>query len=116
MKIIQKVVKESAQNYCQKHISIINSLLSTKLTQKEIEVLCAFIQLPEAVDRFSPYGRKEVKKKLGLSNGGLSNFIKGLKEKGCIKEGPYENLYIAEVLIPAEKEQGYQIKLTRDED
>ena len=62
-------------------------------------------------DRFSTYFRKEVKEVLKLSDGGLSNHLKALKDKGAIKEELNGTITIASFLLPAERQQFYQFKI-----
>jgi len=56
------------------HLSIINSLLPVQLTPKKIEVLAAFMDYhcyEEEKNLFSTDNRRDVRARLGLSNGGL---------------------------------------------
>lgn len=86
MEKIVKVLKLNEIDYYSKHLEIVNPLLPVKLTPKEIEVLGNFMSLKGdiAEDRFGTSGRKIVKQRMGLQDGGLGNYIKSLKDKGFI--------------------------------
>lgn len=116
MNIIRKTLKLSKEEYFKRHLLLINYALPVQMTAKEAEVLGLFISFEGsiAVDPFGTTGRKIVKEKLGLSAGGLGNYLKQLKAKGFIveKDGILE---VLPVLIPNIKEQGYQFKLIANE-
>ena len=115
MKIIEKSLVLPKDKFFEKHLAIINPLLPVQLTYKEIEVISSFLTVEAEIGKrftFSNIGRKEVKKKLDLSNGGLSNYIRALKEKKIILEDENKELYILDILKPTGKTQGYQIKLS----
>lgn len=87
MKPIKKILKVNSKNFYTKHLEIINPLLPVSLTPKEIEVLGSFMSLKGDIaekDRFGTSCRKIVKENLNLSDGGLGNYIKSLKDKGYI--------------------------------
>ena len=113
--IIQKgLVGLVGKDYYIRHLSIINPFLPVELTPKEREVLGTFMSFKGEVaekDRFSTYFRKEVKEALKLSDGGLSNHLKALKDKGAIKEELNGSIIIASFLLPTEKQQFYQFKI-----
>ena len=115
MKIISKSISLDSYNYHKKHLYIINPMLPIQMTDKEIEVLSAFMSLSGDLskDPFSTTGRKIVKDKLSLSFGGLGNYLRGLKNKGFIIEK--DKLEILPVLIPEPKVQYYNFKLLKDE-
>lgn len=83
---VVKVLKLSEIDYFTKHLEIINSMLPVKLTPKEIEVLGNFMSLTGDIadDRFGTSGRKIIKTRMDLKDGGLGNYIKSLKDKGFI--------------------------------
>jgi len=118
MKIIQKGIigLKDAQYYIY-HLSIINPFLPIELTPKEREVLGNFMAFKgELADknRFGTSFRKEVKVKLGMSDGGLSNHLSSLKEKGAIREDLGGVIVIAPILLPEEKQQFYQFKIVQE--
>ena len=88
MKIIRKALKLSKEDYYAKHLLIINPILPKQLTPKEAETLAAFMALEGdlATMPFSTTGRSIVRKKMGISAGGLGNYLRDLKEKGFIYE------------------------------
>jgi hypothetical protein len=65
-------------------------------------------------DRFGTTFRKEVKVKLSISDGGLSNHLSSLKSKGAIKEDLTGIIQVASILLPEEKQQFYQFKIVQD--
>jgi hypothetical protein len=67
-----------------------------------------------AKEPFGTSGRKMVRIKIGISAGGLGNYLDQLKKKGFIVGSPKE-LTILPILIPDTKVQGYQFKLAIDE-
>ncbi len=118
MKIIQQSFKVNSDDYCKLHLSIINTILPVKLSEKEIEVLSSFMALPNDVvidDYFNPVARKRVMDKCGLKHGGLSNHIKNMINKGFLSRNDItKRIYIKDFLLPEEEIQGYQIKLIKD--
>lgn len=118
MKIIQKGIigLKDAQYYIY-HLSIINPFLPVELTPKEREVLGTFMSFKGDLaekDRFGTTFRKEVKKMLAMSDGGLSNHITSLKSKGAIQENLSGIMQIASILIPEDKQQFYQFKIVKE--
>ena len=113
MEIIRKKLKLQKEEFNKKHLLIINHLLPVQMTNREAEVLAAFLALEGdlAKDPFSTTGRKIVMGKLGLKPGGLGNFIRDLKKKKLILETEEEELYLLPVLIPQEGRQLYQFVL-----
>jgi DNA-binding MarR family transcriptional regulator len=120
MKIIQKSFKLDKQQYYQKHIEIINTFLPIQLTEKEIEILSHFLSLEKNIieeDIFNSFARKIVKNKLNLSAGGLGNHLKSMIEKGFLNRNEFTNrISIKDFLIPEENSQGYQIKISKQND
>jgi hypothetical protein len=114
IKLIQRALNGlDLKEYHVKHLEILNPVLPAKLTQKEIEVLAAFMALRGDVveqDRFGTQARKIVKEQLSMSSGGLGNHLRELKDKSFIyqKDGKY---FVREFLIPDNKAQGYQFKI-----
>ena len=116
MEIIKKALRLSREDYYKKHLLIINHILPVQMTPKEAEVLAAFMSLQGdiAKDPFGTSGRKIVREKLGISAGGLGNYLDQLKSKKFIY-GEDRDLKILSILIPKDKVQGYQFKLEVDE-
>ena len=83
------------------------------MTPKEAEVLAAFMSLEGdiAKDPFGTSGRKIVRQQVGISPGGLGNYLDQLKEKGFIYLREDNTLQVLPFLIPDSKEQEYQFKL-----
>lgn len=110
--IITKRLSLTREEYYEKHLLIINHILPEQMTPKEAKVLAAFMSLKGdiAEDPFGTSGRKIVRDRLGISPGGLGNYLDQLKNKNFIidKDGV---LTILPILIPGEKEQLYQFKL-----
>lgn len=119
MKIIQKVLRNlSAEVYNQKHLQIINQFLPIQMTEKEVEVLAAFMALDGDIakkDRFGTTPRKIVMEKLGISPGGLGNYLKSLRDKNYIFKNEYNVLQIRDFLLPEESAQGYQFKIQKQD-
>lgn len=114
MGVIKKIMNVAKEDYFVVHLSIINPLLPVKMTPKEIEVLGTFMSLKGDIaeaDRFGTTCKKIVKEKLALSDGGLGNYIKTLKEKGFIYYNENEKLSILEILQADEQNQGYMFKI-----
>jgi hypothetical protein len=118
MKIIQKGILglKEAQYYIY-HLSIINPFLPVELTPKEREVLGTFMSFKGDLaekDRFGTSSRKEVKKLLAMSDGGLSNHLSALRSKGAIREDLNGVIQVAAILLPEEKQQNYQFKIVQE--
>jgi hypothetical protein len=109
MKALSKKLELPISEYYITHLTIVNSLLSTKLTPKEIEVLASFMtfQGDIAKDRFGATAKKMVKQSLNLSDAGLSNYIKALKAKGFIT--PTNDIPI--ILTPNQDKQEYFLQI-----
>jgi hypothetical protein len=109
MKAISKKLILTTREYYIIHLSIVNALIPTKLTPKEIDVLGFFMSLQGdiAKDRFGTTARKLIMKELNLSDGGLGNYLKSLREKGFISS----NNEILPTLIPNEDKQEYFFQL-----
>jgi DNA-binding MarR family transcriptional regulator len=117
MGVIKKVLLVPREKYFIQHLSIINSMLPVTLTPKEIEVLGSFMSLTGDIaeqDRFGTTSRKIVKERLNLSDGGIGNYIKSLKEKGFIYTGEDGNLRVQEVLEADKNNQSYLFKIVED--
>lgn len=113
MATYKKILKlNSKLEYYLIHLNLINAIGKLNLTNKEIEVLSTFMQLEGdlAEDRFSTLSRKKVKNKLELSDGGLSNYIKTLRDKDCIIDSE-DHIEINPALFPDDTEQLYMFKI-----
>lgn len=108
MNVISKVLKLSKLEYYEKHLSILNLIIPVKMTPKEIEVLAKFMSFEGELenDRFGTTARKLVKEEVGLSSGGLGNYLKSLKEKKFIKDDDT----ILSILFPNKEQQLYQFQ------
>ena len=118
MSIIRKALKLKKEEFYKKHLLIINHILPVQMTNKEAEVLAAFISLEGdiAKEPFSTSGRKIVRERLNIQPGGLGNYLDQLKTKGFIVEDKVtKELKIIPILIPSKVEQTYQFKLEVDE-
>jgi hypothetical protein len=109
MKALSKKLILNTKDYYTVHLSIVNALIPTKLTPKEIDVLGFFMSLQGdiAKDRFGTTARKLVMKELNLSDGGLGNYLKSLKEKGFISS----TNEILPILIPNLDKQEFFLQL-----
>ena len=117
MGVIKRIMNVERKDYFVVHLSIINPLLPVRMTPKEIEVLGTFMSLMGDIaeaDRFGTTGKKIVKEKLSLSDGGLGNYLKTLKEKGFIYYNEEGKLSILEVLQADEGSQGYMFKIIEE--
>lgn len=119
MGIIKKIISVPREEYFIRHLAIINPMLPITLTPKEIEVLGSFMSLKGDIveqDRFGTTCRKIVKERLNLSDGGIGNYIKALKEKGFIYMGEDNKLKIQEVLLADENNQSYLFKIVEEDE
>lgn len=117
MKIIQKAFMLDNEKYYVLHLHIVNAILPVKLTDKELEVLAAFMALDKSIIEdgyFNPIARKKVMKKLELIPAGLSNHLASMIKKGfLIKNNVTNFISIKEFLLPEEDGQGYQFKIKK---
>ena len=119
MKIITKVVKVDNYDYYVKHLQVLNVIapLKEKFTQKEIEVLAAFMSQDKSLieeDMFNGVVRKRVMEKIGIAPGGLGNHLKSLIEKDLLSKNPITKKITAkEYLFPEDNHQGFRIKLSK---
>jgi len=116
MKVIRKKLILNKKDYYKIHLNIINSILPVKLTSKELEVLAVFMSLEGDIkkDPFGTSGRKIVMSIVGISPGGLGNYLHSLKKKGFINI-VNNKLNILNILIPEEKNQFYEFKISKNE-
>lgn len=112
MKVVQKLLTLPRVEYYKKHLLLINYILPVQMTAKEAEVLAHFMSLTGdmRLDPFCTSGRKIVKEKMGISSGGLGNYLDQLEKKEFIHE-ENNKLHLAPILIPEDKVQCYQFKL-----
>ena len=118
MSIIRKTLKLSKEEFYKKHLLIINHILPTQMTNKEAEVLAAFLSLEGDLsnDPFSTTGRKIVRERLNIQPGGLGNYLEKLKTKKFILENEdTKELTIIPILKPSKVGQLYQFKLEINE-
>ena len=117
MSIIRKTLKLKKEDFYKKHLLIINHILPVQMTNKEAEVLAAFMSLEGELseDPFSTSGRKIVMRKLNIKPGGLGNYLDAFKKKQFVLENSDKELQIIPILIPNKTEQLYQFKLEIDE-
>lgn len=113
---ISKALNLTRVKFYETHLAIINGLLPIRITPKEIEVLARFMSFSGDLStaRFGTTARKMVKQALGLSDGGLGNYLRALKEKGfiAVSENPPYELTINPLLIPNPDRQEYRFLLT----
>lgn len=117
MKIIQKSMMLEEKDYYVMHLDIINPFIPNKLTEKEREVLGMFMSFEGKLaekNRFNTSFRKDVRKALNISPGGLGNYIKSFKDKEVVTEGLDGVLTIKSYLFPENKEQFYQFKIVKE--
>ena len=117
MGVIKKIMNVSKDEYFIVHLSIINPLLPVKMTPKEVEVLGTFMGIEGEVaekDRFGTTCKKIVKEKLNLSDGGLGNYIKSLKEKGFLYYNENKVLCLLDVLLADKTGQSYMFRIIEE--
>jgi DNA-binding MarR family transcriptional regulator len=115
--MIKKSITLKKDEYYKKHLEVINPFLPVKLTKMEIVVLAAFMSLQGdliAQDRFCTSGRKHVRDTLGLSPGGLGNYLDAFKKKGFIYANENGVIEILPILFANPEEQVYVFKITLD--
>lgn len=113
MKVIKKAVSLASFEYYLLHLNIINNFLPIKISVKEMEILACYMMIDELI-RFEPKGRRLVKEKLNLSDGGLSNHMRSIKNKGLIINLEGEDIIIP-ILFPDLVSQYYQFKITNND-
>jgi len=113
--LLKKTLKLSKLEFYKKHISIINALFvpdKTKLSVREIEVLALLLYHTSGLSEeytFATITRNKVMASMGISHGGLANYLNQLKNKGVINT---KDNKINKAFYPlTNKEQEYQIKL-----
>jgi DNA-binding MarR family transcriptional regulator len=113
--IIKKQLTLPTRQYYEKHLTIVNVFLPVNLTPKEIEVLAVFMSFEGSIatDRFGTSARKMVREELGISSGGLGNYLRSLIDKGFLKEDGKNNFIILPVLYPSENRQEYLFQLNK---
>lgn len=111
--ILCKELQIVGRKYYDMHIRIVNSLFYAQLTNREIDVLAAFMyhQLEYGADiRKTKYW---ITVELNLSEQGLSNYLVSLCKKGCLISEGGGRYRIPEHIIPQPDMQRYQIKLVK---
>lgn len=123
MKVITTALKVGKYDYYVKHLEILNIILPEekypeKLTNKEIEVLAAFMSQDKSLieeDMFNGVVRKKVMEKLNLKPGGLGNHLKSMIEKEyLVKSDITKKITLKKILNPENNHQGYRLKLVKE--
>lgn len=115
MATVQKTLILPKDKYYETHLTIINGMLPKQLKSMEIQVLAAFMALDGDIvsqERFCTSARKIVKDKLNLSDGGLGNYLKVLRDNKFIITRDGKEI-ILPFLIPDNREQQYNFKLIK---
>lgn len=87
---MKRVKKErlNKKEFIPKYLKLINVILPLPLTNKELEILSAFMELEGDLvenDRFGTQARSYVREKFGFkTHSNLDNYIKYFKNKGVI--------------------------------
>ena len=122
MKIITNALKTDKYNYYVKHLEILNVILPEdrfpeKLSNKEIEVLAAFMSQDKNLieeDMFNGVVRKKVMAKLEMTPGGLGNHLKALIGKKFLSKNEITKKITAQPFLkPEDNNQGYRLKLMK---
>lgn len=114
MQIISKALRLSKEEYFIKHLLIINPFIPVPLTEKEIEFLATALMVEEKLGDFTfeTTGRREIRRIMNISHGGLGNYLRELKIKGYLLEDEITGqISILDILRPENNWQGYQFKL-----
>lgn len=113
---IQKVSKLNKVAYYATHLAIINAFLPVKLTEREMQVIARVMSFEGemAQDKFGTSARKILKTDLSMSDGGLGNFLKSMRDKRVIRENPEGKLDIHPILRNNPIEQVYNFKLINE--
>ena len=88
MEVIRKKLSLDKDKYYRVHLEIVNSVLPTKMSKRELDILAGFMSLEgEVVEqyRFGTDARSMVRDKLGISASNMSNYFDKLVKKGFIK-------------------------------
>lgn len=114
----RKVETLSRDMFFKIHLSLLNVMLSIRLesmTPKEVEVLATFMALEGDIAglRFGSSARKIIRKKLDMSESGLSNHMRELLRKGYIKNTE-NGIAIHSKLNIESNEHVYWFKLIND--
>lgn len=120
-KIFGKIIKDlEPEEFYKTHLNILNCFLpaSQVLSPREIDVLSVFLSFEgehAEVDRFGTTFRKIAKAKLGgMSDGGLTNHLTTLKNKGVLEENLHQVLSLKSYFYPLNnKEQVYNFKIIK---
>lgn len=111
---IKKTLQLTKVEYYKTHLSIVNCVLpdTSKMTPTEIKVLANFMALEGdiAINKFGPTGKKVVMKALDISDAGLSNYLKQLTDKDCVRKKG-DTLIIHPLLEPQSEQQIYMFRL-----
>ena len=119
MQEIKKCMYLTRTQFYETHLSLVNCILPVKLTEREIQVLAAFMALEFPKDkesfRFSTPSRRVVKKAQKLSDGGLTNYISNLVNKGFLHRdhpGMDADIKILPSLLPSsDSQQDYKFRI-----
>jgi len=120
MSLIKKTVKlEDKEKYLKLHFSIINPMFPVQLSNKEAEILSAFLSLDNKLiedEVFNPLTRKKVMEVKKLSAGALGNHLKSMLSKGFLSKDAVTNrITINKACLPCYPEQSYNFKLILNE-
>lgn len=119
MEVLKKKMVLPSLKYYEKHLSIINPMLTVQLTVKEIQVLASFLSVGKEMAsdyRFNSVAKKHVRTALKLKPGGLSNYFRSMVNKKVLLKNEITGAYtIAPHVLPEEKQQAYTFLIVKDE-
>jgi len=115
MKIVQKEILLSGDEYYAFHLRLVNCFLDKRLSNKEIDILSAFMSLDVGDrERFSGNARRVVFNKLGKTlETNISSYLSSMLKKGVLfKENGMFN--VSKFMFPDDRLQGYQFKIVNN--
>jgi len=86
---LKKYVAKSRYEYYRYCVRVLNAMIpeDNQIEGKEIDILALVLSFEGDINiynRFNTVARKEIRERLKLSSGGLTNYIKSLKGKGIL--------------------------------
>lgn len=112
--MIKKSLKLGPSDYFLTHLRLINAVLPIRMTEREMLVLAAFMQMGS----FNSKSKKGVRSSLGLKPANLSNYLKSLVKKGFVRsyidEEAHRQYDFRDILLIDRSKQIYQFALINE--
>lgn len=117
MKKVSKTLALGGIKYYQAHLRIASSVMPVTPTNRELDILAAFLQHVSEGAVITREARKAAIEDLGISESNLANFVKRMATRKLIVpflDGDQKKYRVHPVLVPDPESQEYSFKIVND--